>query len=76
MYTLQLSNNRFWSKSQGVHTNFFCLKLETIYDENARPVLLPDVLCYIVLLKKIYNSTHKVRKFVRDFYCKVCFSVL
>ena len=30
----------------------------------------------INILIKIYNSTHKVRKFVRDFYCKVCFSVL
>ena len=30
-------------------------------------------LCF---LEKVYNSTHKVRKFVRDFYCKKRFSVL
>ena len=75
-FTLHISNDRFWAKRQGVHTNFFRSKMETIYDENARQTLLPDMPCYIVLQKKIYNSTHKVRKFVRDFYCKICFYVL
>ena len=39
------SNMRFLSKSQGVG----CPKSKTLYAENARPTLLSDVLCYIVL---------------------------
>ena len=33
--------------------------LETLYDENARPTLLPDVPCYIVLRKNLRNFTKK-----------------
>ena len=42
---------RFGAKSQGVGT-------PQIGNENARPTLLPDVLCYIVL-QKISKATQK-----------------
>ena len=32
--------------------------------------------CKCIETNKIYNSTHKVRKFVRDFYCKICFYMI
>jgi len=49
----------FGQTVKGAH-QLFCLKLKTIYDENARPTVMSDVLCYIVLrefLKKFRQQT-------------------
>ena len=46
-----------------IGSTFFRFKLETFYDENTRLTLLPYVLCYIVLRKKLrkfhYNRTYQ-----------------
>ena len=57
-FTLYLSNMSFWSKSQGVHPNFFRSEMETFYDENARQTLAFDVCCYILLseILKIFRQ--------------------